>query len=149
MDFPDSSRRIDLLQTEERKLRLVQNNHTNWLSFGLQLGIETSNQLVASFSLSKDQGRFALPTFSLKGSPIQETCPAASTTCNRYLQHICHLNRASTREETKKYRNLDGTCNNLEKTSWGSSNTALQVLRLLPIRPVTELLPPETAASRV
>ena len=45
-----------------------------------------------------------------------------------------------------KYRNLDGTCNNLEKTSWGSSNTALQVLRLLSTRPVTtpqRLLPPE------
>ena len=34
------------------------------------------------------------------------------------------------RDENKRYRTLDGTCNNLERTSWGSSNTALQ--RLLP-----------------
>ncbi|KAH3733112.1 hypothetical protein DPMN_039537 [Dreissena polymorpha] len=30
----------------------------------------------------------------------------------------------------KKYRTLDGTCNNLQSPSWGSSNSALQ--RLLP-----------------
>ena len=49
-----------------------------------QLGIETSNQLVASFKLDKNQGRFALPTFSLKGSPIQETCPSPPSSCQRY-----------------------------------------------------------------
>ena len=54
------------------------------LTKSTQLGIETSNQLVASFKLDKNQGRFALPTFSLKGSPIQETCPSPPSSCERY-----------------------------------------------------------------
>jgi len=76
--------------------------------------LETSQQLSAAFKLDKDQGRFALPTFSLKGSKIQDTCPKISRGCIK----------------NAKYRTIDGSCNNEEKTSWGRSNTALQ--RLLP-----------------
>lgn len=64
------------------------------LTQSTQLGIETSNQLVASFKLDKNQGRFALPTFSLKGSPIQETCPSPPSSCERYNasweNHLCY-----------------------------------------------------------
>jgi len=76
--------------------------------------LETSQQLSAAFNLDKDQGRFALPTFSLKGSKIENTCPTQSSRCLK----------------NAKYRTIDGSCNNEENTSWGKSNTALQ--RLLP-----------------
>jgi len=88
--------------------------------FASQVGIdaltalETSQQLSAAFKLDKDQGRFALPKFSLKGSKIQDTCPSNPSRCIK----------------NAKYRTIDGSCNNPENTSWGRSNTALQ--RLLP-----------------
>eukprot|EP00091_Calanus_sinicus_P024640 TRINITY_DN8959_c0_g1_i1.p1 TRINITY_DN8959_c0_g1~~TRINITY_DN8959_c0_g1_i1.p1 ORF type:complete len:454 (+),score=123.98 TRINITY_DN8959_c0_g1_i1:137-1498(+) len=88
--------------------------------FATQVGIdaltalETSQQLSAAFKLDKDQGRFALPKFSLKGSKIEDTCPASPSRCIK----------------NAKYRTIDGSCNNPEHSSWGRSNTALQ--RLLP-----------------
>jgi len=88
--------------------------------FASQVGIdaltalETSQQLSAAFKLDKDQGRFALPKFSLKGSKISDTCPRATSRCIK----------------NAKYRTLDGSCNNEENVIWGRSNTALQ--RLLP-----------------
>ena len=60
------------------------------------------------------QSTFALPRFSLKGSQIAETCPAAPAAC----------------DPSARYRMLDGSCNNAQRTAWGKSNSALQ--RLLP-----------------
>jgi len=60
------------------------------------------------------QSTFALPRFSLKGSQIAETCPAAPAAC----------------DPAARYRTLDGSCNNQQRTAWGKSNIALQ--RLLP-----------------
>ena len=50
---------------------------------GLQAltALETSHQLASAFKLDKDQGMFALPQFSLKGSKIGDTCPVAPTRC--------------------------------------------------------------------
>ena len=67
-----------------------------------------------AFKLDKDQGRFALPQFSLKGSKISDTCPSAPTACVKDAE----------------FRAVDGTCNNQEHPEWGRSNTQLQ--RLLP-----------------
>ena len=83
---------------------------------GLQAltALETSQQLRNAFKLDKDQGRFALPQFSLKGSRISDTCPVAPTRCVK----------------DAKYRTVDGTCNNKDHPEWGQSNIQLQ--RLLP-----------------
>ena len=83
---------------------------------GLQAltALETSQQLRNAFKLDKDQGRFALPQFSVKGSRISDTCPVAPTRCVK----------------DAKYRTVDGTCNNKDHPEWGQSNTQLQ--RLLP-----------------
>ena len=43
--------------------------------------LETSHQLQSAFKLDKDQGRFALPAFSLAGSKIAETCPQPPARC--------------------------------------------------------------------
>ena len=43
--------------------------------------LETSHQLKSAFNLDKDQGRFALPVFSLKGSKIEDTCPEPPARC--------------------------------------------------------------------
>ena len=43
--------------------------------------LETSHQLQSAFKLDKDQGRFALPTFSLAGSKIADTCPQPPARC--------------------------------------------------------------------
>ena len=76
--------------------------------------LETSQQLRNAFKLDKDQGRFALPQFSVAGSSISDTCPVPPTACVR----------------DAKYRTVDGTCNNPDHPEWGQSNIQLQ--RLLP-----------------
>lgn len=43
--------------------------------------LETSHQLQSAFKLDKDQGRFALPVFSLAGSKIADTCPQPPARC--------------------------------------------------------------------
>jgi len=90
------------------------------------LVLETSVQLSARFQLSADQGTFALPKFSVKGSKIEDTCPAPPTNC----------------KETSKYRTIDGSCNNMNITSWGKANTPLQ--RLLPSEYEDGLATPRT-----
>ena len=83
---------------------------------GLQAltALETSHQLASAFKLDKDQGRFALPQFSLKGSKISDTCPVVPTSCIK----------------DAKFRTVDGTCNNPDHPDWGQSN--IQLRRLLP-----------------
>lgn len=65
-----------------------------------------------SFNLSPDQGRFALPVFSVLNTVIADTCPP---------QGNC---------QPTKYRTVDGSCNNLANERWGRAGTALQ--RILP-----------------
>ena len=48
--------------------------------------LETSHQLQSAFNLDKDQGRFALPVFSLKGSKIEDTCPDPPARCVKDAQ---------------------------------------------------------------
>ena len=78
--------------------------------------LETSQQLVASFKLTPDQGTFALPKFSISGSKIADTCPRLRKRC----------------DPDTPFRSFDGACNNLgeNRTTWGMANIALQ--RLLP-----------------
>lgn len=73
---------------------------------------KSTNKRKFSFQLSPDQGRFALPTFSVLNTVIADTCPRTTN---------CRLQR---------YRSADGSCNNLGNDRWGKSSTALQ--RILP-----------------
>ncbi|KAK6621977.1 hypothetical protein RUM44_001784 [Polyplax serrata] len=77
-----------------------------------QKTVEASVNLVNDFQLSPDQGRFALPTFSVLNTVIADTCPRI-TNCR-----------------VQKYRTPDGSCNNLSHDRWGKSGTALQ--RIIP-----------------
>lgn len=65
------------------------------------------------FNLSPDQGKFALPTFSVLNTVIADICP-----------------RPSNCPGPTKYREADGSCNNLQHEQWGRSGVALQ--RILP-----------------
>eukprot|EP00088_Acartia_fossae_P028789 TRINITY_DN29621_c0_g1_i3.p1 TRINITY_DN29621_c0_g1~~TRINITY_DN29621_c0_g1_i3.p1 ORF type:complete len:828 (-),score=123.74 TRINITY_DN29621_c0_g1_i3:220-2703(-) len=78
------------------------------------LNLEASKQLSQKFGLSSDQGRFALPKFSAIGSKLGDGCALPPTTCIPGYP----------------YRTMDGSCNNLNETSWGKSNFPLQ--RILP-----------------
>lgn len=62
-----------------------------------------------------DQGRFTLPFF--------QTSSAAqlADTCESQLQ--CQI-------PGSRYRTIDGSCTNLQQSSWGKINTALQ--RIIP-----------------
>lgn len=73
---------------------------------------EDENRAHSRFRLSKDQGTFALPQFSVLNTVIADLCP-------RRLP--CRVG---------KYRTPDGTCNNIVNSRWGSTGSALQ--RLLP-----------------
>lgn len=68
--------------------------------------------IISRFNLSPDQGKFALPTFSVLNTVIGDTCPRSAS---------CQLS---------KYRTPDGSCNNLNHDRWGKAGTALQ--RILP-----------------
>ncbi|KAK3917344.1 Chorion peroxidase [Frankliniella fusca] len=77
-----------------------------------QSSVEASLDLLNEFQLSKDQGTFALPRFSVLNTVIADLCP-------RRLP--CRVG---------KYRTADATCNNIVNSRWGSQGSALQ--RLLP-----------------
>jgi len=65
-----------------------------------------------SFNLTRDQGTFALPNFSILDTVLSDTCPRTS---------FC---------QPHKYRSTDGSCNNIQHELWGRASTALQ--RILP-----------------
>ena len=65
-----------------------------------------------SFNLSREQGAFGLPKFSILNTVLADTCPKKA---------FCRAH---------KYRSTDGSCNNLNHQQWGTPGTALQ--RILP-----------------
>jgi len=65
-----------------------------------------------SFNLTREQGTFALPSFSILDTVLGDTCPRTS---------FC---------QPHKYRSTDGSCNNINHELWGRASTALQ--RILP-----------------
>lgn len=65
-----------------------------------------------SFNLTREQGTFALPSFSILDTVLGDTCPRTS---------FC---------QPHKYRSTDGSCNNVKHELWGRASTALQ--RILP-----------------
>ncbi|XP_054263241.1 peroxidase-like [Macrosteles quadrilineatus] len=77
-----------------------------------QKNVEASVDLVQEFNLSPDQGKFALPTFSVLNTVIADSCPRPSSCV------------------AGKYRSADGSCNNLRHDQWGRGGVALQ--RILP-----------------
>jgi peroxidase len=78
-----------------------------------QINIEASMSLINSLNLSPQQGTFALPSISVRGTSIESTCPPVAK---------CNLNYP--------YRTMDGSCNNKQNPDWGKSQVALQ--RILP-----------------
>lgn len=78
----------------------------------MKIALIPASRLCTRFRLSKDQGTFALPQFSVLNTVIADLCP-------RRLP--CRVG---------KYRTPDGTCNNIVNSRWGSTGSALQ--RLLP-----------------
>ena len=77
------------------------------------VGIAGSQDLGSRFSLSPDQAAFGLNAFSLSGTMVGDKCPQGPA---------C--------DPTVPWRTPDGTCNNLENSLWGASNTAFQRLLL-------------------
>ena len=64
-------------------------------------------------NLSNQQAAFGLQNFAVSNTILNPNCPRAPR-CNGQ----------------SKYRNIDGTCNNLQRPLWGASNSPLQ--RILP-----------------
>ncbi|XP_050420368.1 peroxidase-like [Adelges cooleyi] len=77
-----------------------------------QKSVDASLGLVNDFNLTRDQGTFALPSFSILDTVLGDTCPRTS---------FC---------QPHKYRSTDGSCNNIQHEMWGRASTALQ--RILP-----------------
>ncbi|KAL5233066.1 hypothetical protein ACI65C_000476 [Semiaphis heraclei] len=77
-----------------------------------QKSVDASVGLVNDFNLTRDQGTFALPSFSILDTVLGDTCPRTS---------FC---------QPHKYRSTDGSCNNIQHELWGRASTALQ--RILP-----------------
>ncbi|XP_076063497.1 salivary peroxidase/catechol oxidase-like [Oratosquilla oratoria] len=70
----------------------------------------TSNQLVRRFNLTPLQAGFGLVSFNTKDTIIENTCPSGPE-CD---------------EKSKFYRNIDGSCNNLQNPMWGQARTPFQ-----------------------
>ncbi|XP_065211575.1 peroxidase-like [Planococcus citri] len=87
-------------------------NETLEIGEGAQKSVEASVELVNDFNLSREQGAFGLPKFSILNTVLADTCPKKA---------FCRAH---------KYRATDGSCNNLNHQQWGSPGTALQ--RILP-----------------
>ncbi|CAG0922361.1 unnamed protein product [Notodromas monacha] len=77
-------------------------------------GIEATRQIANSFGLGPLEAGFGLQRFTLEGTDLSDFCPPPPK-CDR---------------KSLTYRTTDGSCNNLDKPSWGKSNTPMQ--RLLP-----------------
>lgn len=61
------------------------------------------------FGLDKDDCARFISTLSLEGTPLNSACPSSRhKSCNSLA----------------KYRNIDGSCNNVQNPSWGSAMTA-------------------------
>jgi peroxidase len=88
--------------------------------------VDTSSNLVESFGLSKDQGKFALPTFATKGTNLAVPEANEESDCSTIEDGPKHCGT----ESNSPFRTQDGSCNNLKHPLWGRANSALT--RLLP-----------------
>lgn len=79
-----------------------------------------------SFGLSKDQGKFALPTFATKGTNLAVPEANEESDCSTIEDGPKHCGT----ESNSPFRTQDGSCNNLKHPLWGRANSALT--RLLP-----------------
>jgi len=75
--------------------------------------IAGSQSLGERFSLTPDQAGFGLNAFSIGETLIASNCPKGPT-CDAYYP----------------YRSYDASCNNLENSLWGTSNSAFQRVAL-------------------
>ncbi|KAL3170966.1 hypothetical protein MRX96_013872 [Rhipicephalus microplus] len=77
---------------------------------------ETSRELLRSFSSENwsDDAVERLEAVDLSSTALSGYCPLTNVTC----------------DPAKRYRNADGTCNNLQNPAWGSANSCMN--RLLP-----------------
>jgi peroxidase len=73
------------------------------------VSISGSQDLGSRFRLTPDQAAFGLNAFSIEGTMIKDKCPKGPA-CDAAVP----------------WRNLDGTCNNVENSLWGAANTAFQ-----------------------
>jgi len=73
------------------------------------VSISGSQDLGSRFSLTPDQAAFGLNDFSIMETMIADKCPKGPA-CDPLVP----------------WRNVDGTCNNLENSLWGSANSAFQ-----------------------
>ena len=85
------------------------------LSDDSSISIFGTQSLAKRFSLTPDQAGFGLNAFSIKGTIIEDKCPAGRR---------CDSN--------SPYRSYDASCNNLANPLWGSSNSPFQ-RTLLPV----------------
>ncbi|XP_050543951.1 peroxidase-like [Daktulosphaira vitifoliae] len=92
-----------------------------------QKSVDASLGLVNNFNLTRDQGTFALPNFSILDTVLGDTCPRTS---------FC---------QPHKYRSTDGSCNNIQHEQWGRASTALQ--RILPPKYADGVNLPRSKAS--
>lgn len=68
-----------------------------------------STDICYRFGLDKDDCARFISTLSLEGTPLNSACPSSRHKgCNSLA----------------KYRNIDGSCNNVQNPSWGSAMTA-------------------------
>lgn len=76
------------------------------------------------FGLSKDQGKFALPTFSTEGTELALLRLDEDSDCSNVNSGIVNC------DSLGQFRTQDGSCNNIRHPNWGRANIALT--RLLP-----------------
>ena len=82
------------------------------------------------FGLSKNQGKFALPTFSTEDTNLALIRADEESDCGNV---VIDTNPAvNCGNSLTPYRSQDGSCNNIRHPNWGRANIAL-----------TRLLPPE------
>jgi len=79
-------------------------------------------QFFLSFSLTPSQGTHALPTFSLVGTSLAVNENDDGDVC----QEEDDGRRCNTAD--RRFRSLDGSCNNLRRPNWGRASTSLQRL---------------------
>ena len=80
--------------------------------------------------MSKNQGKFALPTFSTEDTNLALIREDEDSDCGNVVIDQNPLVNCQT--SNSPYRSQDGSCNNRDHPNWGRANIAL-----------TRLLPPE------
>ncbi|KAK4015956.1 hypothetical protein OUZ56_030921 [Daphnia magna] len=78
------------------------------------IGAYTASEIVKRFNIKPENVALALNQFNLKDTILSEMCPTDS---------VCNQTTIDSR-----YRTLDGSCNNIQHSSWGRSLTPFQRL---------------------